>query len=185
MGTKTAKRRQDKATEAHRVATVAEYSIAMRKLLERFPDARTVVDAKEDKMLLITDGDVRAGTPKNPAECAVAQCARRSGFGGMIGRNFAYLIHGTEVTRYVLGKDAQVRTAVFDERGTMTSGPVVLGAVPPSQQLREMGRRERITRTQIAKRKKAVHPQTRMLRDRADRVRKAIVSYGNRSWAQA
>jgi len=121
-------------------------------------------------------------TQKDPSACAVAQCALREGLGGMIGRQFAYLIDGTKVTRYHLNKDAQTRTAVFDDRGTMTPGPVLLSSPAPSQRLGHMIHR---TNIHLTKQKAKVKSKSgRTSREQSDVFRKNISTRGFRSWAQ-
>jgi hypothetical protein len=164
------------------VAEVAEHSISMRKLMERFPDALTVRDATEDKTLLIEERDVKAGKRKDPSACAAVQCAKRAGFGGMIGRRFAFLVKGSEVTRYHLGEDARVRTAIFDDRGTMTTGPLILSAPSRSQRMVNMARRLKIHRTIKAQQRRTNNKKTRDKKNAREDYRRHIVTHGFRSW---
>lgn len=167
----------------HKVAEVAEHSAAIRLLMERFPDALTVRDAGQTKMLLVTDVDVKRAIPGDPTACAVVRCAEREGLGGLIGRKFAFLIQGTEVTRYQLGKDAQIRTGVFDDRGTMTTGPVLLGVPAPSERLANMQRRLNIHKVAARARRKPKSADGRRHKKEAEAMRQTIATYGFfRSW---
>jgi hypothetical protein len=177
------RRADGERNDLHAVAEVAEHSLGMRKLMELFPNVITVADATEDKMLMVTDADVRRGRPNDPSACAVAQCALREGLGGMIGRQYAFLIDGTRVTRYHLGKDAQVRTALFDDRGTTKVGPILLNAPSPSHQLGTISRRINMHDTH-AKKRKAKSPRAKSNKKSADRVRQTISTHGFRSWQQ-
>jgi hypothetical protein len=177
---------KDQAQRLRRVEEVAEHSVAMRKLQERFPDALTVSDAMTEKTLFVSAADVARAVPKDPSRCAVAQCAQREGLGALIGQRFAFLIEGGHVTRYHLQKDAQVLTAFFDKSAFMRPGEVLLSVPPPSTRLGMMKKRERDTaaarRTRRAK--KRTTQSTRQRQQLSDARRRVISTRGFRSWDQ-
>ena len=168
----------------HRIEVLAEHSHAFRRLRENFPDVLTVSDAERERVLLVTEADVKNGQPRNGAECAVAQCAKRQGIGGLIGREYAYLIEGRHATRYRMTKTAQIQTAVFDVSGTTSAGPVLLSTPSPSLRLGRVQRAVHVSKAARARRK----PKTAITRGAAKRDekrRQAAITHGFRTWSTA
>jgi hypothetical protein len=182
------------ASERFRIEEFVEHSVALKKLRDLFPDVVEVQDAIYEKVLLITEQDVHEATPGNPANCAIAVNQRREGVRGLIGRQFGFLIHGQVATRYQLQKDAQVRTAVFDSRGTMESGAIHFSPISPSNRLVEIARRAKSSATKTRQHQdldvtrhagEGEVPPISPRRAHREMIKHQVATRGFRTWNQA
>lgn len=128
------------------------HSTIMTQLQGVFPTIRTIQDAKTPIGIHVSEADIAAAVPGNPAMCAVALGARREleVTGAVISRTVAVLVYnGTHAVRYHVPGGTRERLFAFDLAGVAEPGIYMLGAVPKARRLSEMQRRQNISRTRI------------------------------------
>ena len=102
-----------------------------------FPKVTTIRDAKEPITIEVTDHDRFTSKKMDHRECALAACLKRiyKLDGSIISINRAYLIKGSEATRYDIPPSVSREITSFDRGSEFMSGTYRLRAIPKGSRL--------------------------------------------------
>lgn len=140
----------------------AGHSGALAKVRKYFPKVESVEDATQQVHIEVTPRDVSTSKRKAHSECAMAVACKRSLNldGVIIATSIAYLIKGTEATRYQVPEHLAREVVSFDRGAGFESGEYDLNV--PDCKLGTMGgghgpHRDRATRSKPLVHKHMTH----------------------------
>lgn len=116
-------------------------SNALSHVTKFFPDVTKVTDADEDLEVEVTSRDLKTSKKKDHAGCALAVAAQthiKKCTGAVVSASTAYIIKGTEATRYLIPERARKEIVSFDRGATFEPGDYTLKAPKQSSRLGHM-----------------------------------------------
>lgn len=111
-----------------------------------FPNVKSVVDAKTNASIDVTDADVKASKIKSHKQCAMAvACKRKFNLDGVIiSKSVAYLIKGNKARRFKVPESVAREVVSFDRGAGFSSGRYALQAVPISSRMDRPSRSKKV-----------------------------------------
>lgn len=108
-----------------------------RALRRLFPHLKSVVDAAAPVSVTVTKGDCDRAEALNPAECALAQAAKRQfhAEGAVIGLGSSYVIKGNKAVRFATPERIRREIVSFDRHRDFRPGSYNLVPKAPTSRL--------------------------------------------------
>jgi len=110
---------------------------ALQLVQKFFPEVESVVDAKKNVDIEVTNADDRVAAKKSHKTCAMAvACKRKFKLDGVvISVNRAYLVKGKKAERFELPPSVSREVVSFDRGGGFEPGEYQLSKVAPDKRL--------------------------------------------------
>jgi hypothetical protein len=110
---------------------------ALEIVQQLFPEVTSVVDAKSDVMVEVSDRDINSATVRDHKACALAVACKKKfkADGVIISLSRAYLIQGKKATRFSVPAAVAREIVVFDRDGKFLAGEYSLNAVSKAAKL--------------------------------------------------
>lgn len=105
-----------------------------RTIKRAYPNVKTIIDAKRQVSIHVTENDCKNGEAMEPTECALAKAVKRQFHAdvAIIGLGCSYIIKGDKATRFRTPERVQREIVSFDRSKDFASGDYKLSVMSPT-----------------------------------------------------